>query len=76
MQIHYRVSNREAGEAHVFVNGGPAVNISALNHRAGYHGVVPIELELNEGAVNTITVGMSGREEAGIVVEGIEVVED
>ena len=75
VQFHYRVTNREAGEAHVFVNDEPAVNISSLNHRAGYHDVVPIELNLREGAVNTITFGMSGKE-AGIVLDGIEVVED
>ncbi|KAF2801019.1 carbohydrate-binding module family 35 protein [Melanomma pulvis-pyrius CBS 109.77] len=76
VQFHYQVANRAAGEAHVFVNDEPAVNISALNHRAGYHGVVPIELELREGDVNTITFGMSGRDDAGIVLDGIEVIED
>ena len=62
MQLHYRVANWEAGEAHVIVNDGPAVNISSLNHRAGHHDVVPVELELREGAVNTITVGATGND--------------
>ncbi|KAF2110719.1 Arabinanase/levansucrase/invertase [Lophiotrema nucula] len=76
VQLHYRVADREAGEVHVIVNDGPAVNVSSLNHRAGYHDVVPVELGLREGAVNTIMVGATGNEDAGIVVEGIEVVED
>jgi hypothetical protein len=76
VQLHYRVGDRSAGEAHIFVNDEPAVNISSLNHRAGYHHVVPVELNLDEGAVNTITFGMSGKDEAGVLLEGIEVVED
>ncbi|KAF2477480.1 Arabinanase/levansucrase/invertase [Lindgomyces ingoldianus] len=76
VQFHYRVADKFAGEAHVFVNDEPAVNISSLNHRAGCHDVVPIELNLREGAVNTITFGTSGSTEAGIVLDGIEVVED
>ncbi|KAF2187497.1 carbohydrate-binding module family 35 protein [Zopfia rhizophila CBS 207.26] len=76
VQFYYRVDNREAGEAHVFVNDEPALNISSLNHRAGYHDIVPIELDLREGAVNTITFGTSGSEDSGIVLDGIEVVED
>lgn len=70
------VTDREAGEAHVFVNDEPAVNISSLNHRAGYHDIVPIELNLREGAVNKITFGTSGSADAGIVLDGIEVVQD
>ncbi|KAF2003651.1 carbohydrate-binding module family 35 protein [Amniculicola lignicola CBS 123094] len=74
VQFHYRQS-REAGEAHVFVNDEPAVNISSLNHRAGYHDIVPIELNLREGAVNKITFGTTGRN-ARAVLDGIELVED
>lgn len=62
VQFHYRMQNRMMGEAHVVVNGGAPVNISALNHRGGYHDVVPIELDLLEGDVNTITFGMTGEE--------------
>ena len=69
------MKNRSAGEAHVFVNDEPPVNISALNHRAGYHDIVPIELNLRAGAVNKITFGSSS-EEAGVILDGIEVVED
>lgn len=76
MQFHYRVTNSSAGEAHVFVNDQPPVNISALNHRAGYHDVVPIELDLKEGPVNSIRFGVSGGEDAGVVLDGIELVED
>lgn len=76
VQFHYRVSDRKGGEAHVFVNDEPAVNISSLNHRAGYHDIVPVQLELREGPVNKITFGMSGAEHTGIVLDGIEVVED
>jgi hypothetical protein len=76
VQLHYRVADRSVGEAHIFVNDEPAVNISSLNHRAGYHQVVPVELNLEEGAVNTITFGMSGKDEAGVVLDGIEVIDD
>jgi hypothetical protein len=62
VQFHYRMQNRMAGEAHVTVNSGAPVNISALNSRAGYHDVVPIELDLSEGDGNTITFGMTGGE--------------
>ena len=61
------------------MNDGVIYNVSPLNDRAGYHDVVPVELELREGDVNKITLGLSGRNEAGdtgIVVDGIEVVED
>jgi hypothetical protein len=74
VQFHYRVPPSSNAEAWVSVNSGPAVNVSALNHRAGYHDVVPIQLGLHEGSENTITFGTSGGE--GVVLEGIEVVED
>lgn len=76
VQFHYHVDNHTAGEAHVVVNGQPPLNISSLNHRAGYHDVVPILLDLEEGSVNTITFGASGDDAAGIVLDGIELVED
>lgn len=80
MQLHYRVRNGEGGEqaaqAHVSVNEGPVVNVSSLNHRAGWQDVVPIQLELREGSGNTITFGVSGEAEEAVVLDGIEVVED
>jgi hypothetical protein len=45
-----------------------------MNHRAGHHHVVPILLDLEHGGDNKIVFGVSG--EAGVVLEGIEVVED
>lgn len=65
-----------AGAAHVSVNDEPAMNISTLNHRAGFHDVVPIELALRVGAINKITFSSSGTTDAGIVLDGIEIVED
>jgi hypothetical protein len=61
------------------VNGEVAHNVSSLNDRAGYHDVVPVELNLREGPVNKIMIGLSGNiegEGARIVIDGIEVVED
>jgi hypothetical protein len=75
VQFHYRVTDRVAGEAHVVVNDQAPVNISALNHRAGYHDIVPILLDLKAGPVNSITFGFTG-EDAGVVLDGIELVED
>ena len=49
-----------AGEAYIYVNDQPAVNISELNSRAGYADVVPVQLKLKPGDVNTITVGSVG----------------
>ncbi|KAJ4359812.1 uncharacterized protein N0V89_000368 [Didymosphaeria variabile] len=74
VQFHYRVPPSSDAEAWVSVNDGPAVNISSLNHRAGYHSVVPVQLDLIEGSENTISFGTNGGE--GIVLDGIEVVED
>jgi hypothetical protein len=79
VQLHYRVADRDAGEAFVSVNDHVIYNISALNSRAGYHDVIPVELDLEEGAVNKIAFGVTGdssEENAGIVLDGIEVVEE
>lgn len=51
-----------AGEAYVIVNDEPAVNISSLNSRAGYHDSTPVQLKLRNGDVNTITFGFSGED--------------
>ncbi len=56
------IDDAAAGQAYIHVNDGPAVNISALNHRAGHHPVVPVQLLLEHGDVNTITVGSVGTE--------------
>ncbi|KAJ4295600.1 hypothetical protein N0V90_007613 [Kalmusia sp. IMI 367209] len=74
VQFHYRVPAGSEAEAFVQVNGGPRVNVSELNHRAGYSDVVPVQLELREGSGNVVEFGVSGGE--GVVVDGIEVVED
>jgi hypothetical protein len=79
VQLHYRVADRDAGEAYVTVNDEVSYNVSSLNSRAGYHDIVPVELNLREGAVNTITFGVDGRNagrDAGIVLDGIEAIED
>lgn len=60
--FHYRVNDPAAGEAYIYVNDEPAVNVSSLNHRAGYYPVVPVQLKLSPGEVNTITVGSVGTE--------------
>ena len=71
--FHYTVSNPKRGEAHILVNGETTpVNISELNSRAGYHGVVPVQLELERGYGNIITVGASGEEGFVVRFEGIE----
>lgn len=49
-----------AGEAHIFVNDEPAINISSLNSRAGYHTSTPIQLTLKRGDANTISFGATG----------------
>ena len=77
VQFHYTVSDPKAGEAHVLVNDGDVpMNISSMNSRAGYHKTVPVELDLKEGSVNTITFGAVGGQDYEIMLEGIEVVED
>jgi hypothetical protein len=78
VQFHYRVANRAAGEAFVVVNDEAVRNISSLNNRAGYHDIVPVELYLRKGAVNKISFGMHslGAEGSGIMLDGIELVED
>ncbi|OTB03937.1 carbohydrate-binding module family 35 protein [Hypoxylon sp. CI-4A] len=76
LSFHYRVNNPEAGEAHIFVNDEPAVNISSLNSRAGYHTSTPVRLTLKRGDVNTITFGATGGEDFEVAVDGIELFEE
>ncbi|ORY72065.1 Arabinanase/levansucrase/invertase [Pseudomassariella vexata] len=75
LSFHYRVSNPEAGEAHILVNDEPAINISSLNSRAGYHNSIPVQLTLKPGDVNTITFGSTGKEDFEVSVDGIELFE-
>lgn len=52
-----------AGEAHLIINDDVVhTNISTLNSQAGSHKVVPVELTLKKGDVNTITLGAMGSE--------------
>ncbi|KAI5867826.1 carbohydrate-binding module family 35 protein [Durotheca rogersii] len=76
LSFHYRVNNPEAGEAHIFVNDGPAINISSLNSRAGYHASTPLQLTLKAGDVNTITFGATGSEDFDVSVDGIELFDE
>ncbi|OTA54688.1 carbohydrate-binding module family 35 protein [Hypoxylon sp. EC38] len=76
LSFHYRVNNPEAGEAHIFVNDEPAVNISSLNSRAGYHTSTPVQLTLKRGDVNTITFGATGSDGFEVAVDGIELFEE
>ncbi|KAI1379705.1 carbohydrate-binding module family 35 protein [Hypoxylon crocopeplum] len=76
LSFHYKVNNPEAGEAHIYVNDEPAVNISSLNSRAGYHASTPIQLTLKRGDVNTITFGATGGEGFEVAVDGIELFEE
>jgi hypothetical protein len=76
VQVHYRVEeeSRERGiELWLQVNGGLKMNVSSLNHRAGWHDVVPVQLVLEKGDGNVIAFGANG---GGITLDGIEVVED
>ncbi|KAI0838275.1 carbohydrate-binding module family 35 protein [Hypoxylon sp. FL0890] len=76
LSFHYRVNNPEAGEAHIFVNDEPAVNISSLNSRAGYHTSTSVQLTLKRGDVNTITFGAIGSDGFEVAVDGIELFEE
>lgn len=59
----YHVSDPEAGQAHIRVNDElHATNISELNSRAGSHHIVPVQLRLEPGDVNTIRFGATGSE--------------
>ncbi|KAJ4366239.1 hypothetical protein N0V83_007875 [Neocucurbitaria cava] len=75
VQLHYHVADRSAGEAQISVNDGPFFNVSELNSRAGYHYVIPVELELEAGPVNSIEIRATN-EAGGIVIDGIEAIED
>ncbi|KAJ7893278.1 Arabinanase/levansucrase/invertase [Mycena leptocephala] len=73
----YTVSNVTAGEAHVSVNGGAPVNLSALNSRAGHFETVTVALALKEGT-NTLTFGATAKEGRDFEahLEGIQVFDD
>ncbi|KAJ7106867.1 Arabinanase/levansucrase/invertase [Mycena crocata] len=77
VSFKYTVSNVTAGEAHVSVNGGPPINLSELNSRAGHHSNVPVVLELKNGA-NTLTFGATATDgqDFDAHLEGIQVFED
>lgn len=50
-----------AGQAHISINDKvQPVNISALNSRASYHGVVPVQLVLKPGDANILRFGATG----------------
>jgi hypothetical protein len=50
-----------AGQATILVNDAlQPVNIFDLNSRAGYHPVVPVQLVLKPGDVNTLRFGAIG----------------
>ncbi|KAI4864827.1 carbohydrate-binding module family 35 protein [Hypoxylon rubiginosum] len=76
LSFHYKVNSPEAGEAHIYVNDEPAVNISSLNSLAGYHTSTPVQLNLRAGDVNTITFGATGGEGFEVAVDGIELFEE
>uniref|UniRef100_A0A0W0GF65 Galactan-beta-galactosidase n=1 Tax=Moniliophthora roreri TaxID=221103 RepID=A0A0W0GF65_MONRR len=75
--FHYTVTNREAGEAHIYVNDEVVpTNISDLNMRAGHHRSVPVPLKLQEGDVNTIRFGVTGYDDFEVMLDGIELHDD
>ncbi|KAI8630321.1 carbohydrate-binding module family 35 protein [Xylariaceae sp. FL1651] len=76
LAFHYKVNNPEAGEVYIVVNNEPAVNISSLNSRAGYHESTPVQLTLKAGDGNTITLGSLGEDGFETVVDAIELFED
>lgn len=77
LSLHYTVNNPEAGEAHIFVNDElQPVNISDLNSRAGYHGVVPVQLVLKAGDVNILRFGVSGAPDFEVAFDGVELYEE
>ncbi|KAB5525557.1 Arabinanase/levansucrase/invertase [Coniochaeta sp. 2T2.1] len=77
LSLHFTVNNPDAGRAHIIVNDEvQPVNISDLNHRAGYHGVVPVQLDLKRGDVNTIHFSASGSSDFEVSVDGIELYEE
>ncbi|KAK8094628.1 Arabinanase/levansucrase/invertase [Apiospora hydei] len=77
VSVRYTVNDPDAGEAYVKVNDQTApVNLSEYNSRAGYHHTVPVRLRLDEGDVNTITLGAVGAAGFEMEVEGLELHED
>ncbi|KAI1283306.1 glycosyl hydrolase [Xylaria sp. FL0933] len=72
LAFDYTVNKQDAGEAYIIVNDEPAVNISSLNSRAGYHHLVPVQLKLKAGDDNTIVFGSMGQDDFEIAVNGIE----
>ncbi|KAJ2985754.1 hypothetical protein NUW58_g5362 [Xylaria curta] len=76
LAIHYQVKDPEASEAYIIVNDEPAVNISSLNSRAGYHDSTPVQLKLRSGDVNTITLGISGEDNYKIAANALEIFEE
>ncbi|KAI0199327.1 carbohydrate-binding module family 35 protein [Astrocystis sublimbata] len=76
VSFHYRVDDPEATDAYVIVNDGPAVNISSLNSRAGYHDSTAVQLKLRQGDANTVMVGVIGGEGHKIEVDALELFDE
>ncbi|KAK8087103.1 galactan 1-3-beta-galactosidase [Apiospora phragmitis] len=77
VSVRYTVNDPDAGEAYIRVNDQAApVNLSEYNSCAGYHDTVPVRLRLEEGDVNTITLGAIGTAGFEMEVEGLELHED
>ncbi|KAJ9160625.1 Arabinanase/levansucrase/invertase [Coniochaeta hoffmannii] len=77
VSLLYTANEPEAGQAYIVVNDEVRpVNISDLNSRAGYHGVVPVQLVLKPGDVNTLRFGVSGASGFEVSVDGIEFYEE
>ncbi|KAJ7694598.1 Arabinanase/levansucrase/invertase [Mycena rosella] len=74
VSFQYTVNNVTAGDAHVSVNGGPTINLSELNSRAGHYSTVPVALSLKEGA-NTLTFGATATDDGDFEahLEGIQI---
>ncbi|KAF4636355.1 hypothetical protein G7Y89_g1727 [Cudoniella acicularis] len=61
--FHYTVNNPSEGEAHIYINNQiTPTRLSELNHRAGYHKSVPVELVFEEGDGNFVRFGAVGGE--------------
>ncbi|KAI2786778.1 hypothetical protein POX_g09172 [Penicillium oxalicum] len=72
VSFHYTVNDPTAGEACIYVNGQPALNISDMNSYAGYHQTVPVQLTLQPGDTNTIKFAAVGSSDFEVSLDGIE----
>lgn len=76
VSFYYSLNEPTAGEAYIALNDAQEpIYLSDLNFRAGHHRIVPVQILLQEGEVNTVTFEVEGTDDFEILLDGMELYE-